>query len=123
MNMMGIFISDRLGIALKAVQSILHHFILTSLSLFTTNLLADAVGFSWRALNCYGSHLPKIKGKASNQPGAGIGRGAEIRGVIKLMCSVARCFLVDALGLQTGCGFGGSGSACWALGVRMGTAS
>jgi len=70
---------------------------MSSFSLFAASLLAYAVCFSWRTPECYGPHLPKIKGKANNQPGAETGRAA-IRGIIEPRCPVVRWFPVNAQG-------------------------
>ena len=51
-NMMGIFIASLLDVAVNSIESILHHFLVSSLSLFAANLLAYGIGFSWRTLKC-----------------------------------------------------------------------
>lgn len=96
MNMVGIFIASLVDVAVNSIKSILHYFLVSSLNLFAVNLLAYAAAFSWRTLKCQGSHLPKIKGKANNQPGVKIWRAAEIRGIIELRCSVASWLPVNA---------------------------
>lgn len=98
MNMMGIFIASLLEIAVNSIESILHHFLVSSLTLSAANLLAYAVGFIWRTFKCYGSYLPIIKGKGNYQPRVETGRAAEIRGVIEPRCSIIRWFPVNAEG-------------------------
>lgn len=62
-NMVGIFLAKSLDIAGNSVESILHHFLVSSLSPFAANVLAYAPGFSWRTCKCQGPQLPKITGQ------------------------------------------------------------